>query len=265
MNPTPVRSCQTRHGSWNGLVRIPLAAWFFSATLCATPPAWWATRQVLSSGLGVGVDDYAAANLGQLKTLARKAALEMNAVLPGGAGGQINALITVWQGGPAAVVTRDDYVVLNVGQVKTVTRKFYDRLAMVGARPSGSYPWPPAPAATTDDYALVNVGQLKTLFSFDIPTFIDSDGDGISDAWEIANGLNPAVPSDALSDHDQDGISALDEYRFGLSPSANDMTTSGRTIQNDYDDLGRLNTVVRGTNETGYSNDAEGNLENLSQ
>ena len=46
----------------------------------------------------------------------------------------------------------------------------------------------------------------------------DADSDGMSDAWERANGLDPSDPSDALSDLDGDGQSNLDEYRSGTLP-----------------------------------------------
>jgi len=41
----------------------------------------------------------------------------------------------------------------------------------------------------------------------------DSDADGIPDKDEIAAGLNPNDPADALKDLDNDGFSNLDEYR----------------------------------------------------
>jgi hypothetical protein len=45
----------------------------------------------------------------------------------------------------------------------------------------------------------------------------DTDGDGMPDAYEIANGLNPLV-NDAQEDLDGDGVSNLEEYLNGTSP-----------------------------------------------
>jgi hypothetical protein len=47
---------------------------------------------------------------------------------------------------------------------------------------------------------------------------VDSDNDGLPDAWELANGLDPAVPGDALLDPDNDGRTSLDEWRAGTNP-----------------------------------------------
>ena len=44
----------------------------------------------------------------------------------------------------------------------------------------------------------------------------DSDGDGMPDDWEIANGLNPNDPSDANSDINGDGYTNIEKYINGI-------------------------------------------------
>jgi hypothetical protein len=46
----------------------------------------------------------------------------------------------------------------------------------------------------------------------------DSDGDGIPDWWEIANGLDPYDPADAQLDPDGDGLTNLQEYQMSTNP-----------------------------------------------
>jgi hypothetical protein len=50
------------------------------------------------------------------------------------------------------------------------------------------------------------------------PTGWDSDGDGIPDAWEKRNGLNPGDAADRNGDRDGDGFTNLEEYLNGLVP-----------------------------------------------
>src|SRR5882757_1067597 len=95
----------------------------------ASPPAWWAQRGVTTSSTA---NDYAAANIGQLKHIAKQAYLEMEARLPGGAGPEVTALIDSWAQPPATGVVRNDFAAVNHGQLKSVAKLFYDRLAQVG-------------------------------------------------------------------------------------------------------------------------------------
>jgi hypothetical protein len=66
-------------------------------------------------------DDYAVANIGQLKHIATKAADEMIFRLPGGAGTEIDELLLRWAN-PAPPALPDDYAALNQEQLKYMAR-----------------------------------------------------------------------------------------------------------------------------------------------
>jgi hypothetical protein len=55
-----------------------------------------------------------------------------------------------------------------------------------------------------------DVGGWPTLMS--LPALSDADKDGMADAWEEANGLNPADARDGNGDLDSDGYTNLEEY-----------------------------------------------------
>ena len=46
----------------------------------------------------------------------------------------------------------------------------------------------------------------------------DTDGDGMPDGWEVFYGLNPLNPADAITDADRDGLTNLQEYQAGTNP-----------------------------------------------
>ncbi|MCK5612242.1 right-handed parallel beta-helix repeat-containing protein [Candidatus Pacearchaeota archaeon] len=55
----------------------------------------------------------------------------------------------------------------------------------------------------------------------------DSDNDGMPDAWETANGLDPYDGSDAVLDGDSDGLTNLQEYDSGTNPNDSDSDDDG--------------------------------------
>ncbi|MGE4159210.1 MAG: C25 family cysteine peptidase [Planctomycetota bacterium] len=59
------------------------------------------------------------------------------------------------------------------------------------------------------------------------PVCVDWDRDLLPDDWEIAHGLDPNDPSDALADTDGDGLNNLDEYRYGFDPRSADSDGDG--------------------------------------
>ena len=70
----------------------------------------------------------------------------------------------------------------------------------------------------TPDAQSYNIDDFR-IQGYAIEDTYDTDGDGISDAWEITYGMNINNPADAELDKDQDGMSNYDEYRSGTSPT----------------------------------------------
>ena len=77
---------------------------------------------------------------------------------------------------------------------------------------------------------------------------VDSDNDGMADAWEILYGLNPNDPSDTISDQDDDGAVALQEFIEGTLPVADA----------DNDGLSDNYEVSIGTNPNNADSDGDG-------
>jgi hypothetical protein len=241
----------TRMFCWGALLtECALAGPVPTSTKPAHYPDWWFERDVIVRKPSEinnldpqwplhynAPDDFGVANIGQLKLIASKAAEEMETLLPApGAGSAIHSLLAGWDPGLGGV-DRDDYAVLNQGQLKYVAKLFYDRLADFGY--SGPplfggalYPWThgSAPEATADDdsYAAVNLGQLKHVFSF-VPAAAvpldDSDGDGLPDDWEVQHFGSISAETGA-SNRDGDSLSNLAEFLVGSNPNSSDDTTS---------------------------------------
>jgi alpha-tubulin suppressor-like RCC1 family protein len=214
------------------LVVVPVCVW-------AAAPAWWAERGVVNPT--AQPDDFAIVNQGQVKHFARQAYNELKArwlIDPAAAEASADPndpsriLFLAWDNPQAG---SDDYLAVNIGQLKHVAKPFYDRLRQLGytstVLPAGQdYPWSNA-SQSADDYALANIGQVKYLFSFEVSALsltLDSDDDGLLNGWEATHGLNPLDPTDALLDGDGDGWDNLMEYRLGQSPTFDERGTNPR-------------------------------------
>ena len=133
----------------------------FLATLTAhaAPPTWWTTRGVLATN-APSTNDYAAANLGQLKWYATNALAELDANLPGGADTNLRARVTTF-----LAATGSNFRAVNLGTLKNIAAPFYDRLIATGY--ATNYPWS---GSSARDYAVANLGQLKYIFNFSVNT-----------------------------------------------------------------------------------------------
>ncbi len=63
---------------------------------------------------------------------------------------------------------------------------------------------------------------------------VDSDNDGMPDAWEVANGLNPNDASDANGDCTGDGYTNIEKY---INAIPTDVKIDWRDLKNNYDTL----------------------------
>jgi len=213
------------------------------AAVLAQPPAWWASRGVTNSAPS---DDFAAANIGQLKHIASKTVDEMEARLPGGAGPDLLGMVARWRtpenqlSPPGA--PRDEYAAVNIGQLKFVAKPFYDRLAQVfwsynsgtatssAIDPAWAKPWTDT-VDDDDDHAMANLGQLKRVFAIDFDS--DGDHDALSNLAELwANqerSLTDTAQWSDLSnpDSDSDGLSDGQEDADGTNPRNRDTDSDG--------------------------------------
>jgi hypothetical protein len=71
--------------------------------------------------------------------------------------------------------------------------------------------------------------SLHLVLGSTIPVPPDSDGDGLPDAWETANGLNPSNPADAVLDPDGDTFDNRLEHALGADPRSS--TTPSLPVQ----------------------------------
>lgn len=91
----------------------------------------------------------------------------------------------------------------------------------------------------------------------------DTDADRLSDAWERAwfgNLTTVSGAPGALTDYDHDGRTDLEEWRFGLDPTADDFVVGSVHAGLTYDPRGQLTTVAAQSQTVGFGYDTAGNL-----
>lgn len=240
-----------------GVILLVRGAALFAAPVPATKPPhfpdWWFEREVVARLPAFAshpaplwpdhyspADDFAAANIGQLKNIYSRAVEELDAAIEGGAGIEVSGLAAAWLSDPADGIFRDDFALLNQGQLKATAQPVYKRLRQVGyfgpPLESGSlYPWGEAGRAE-DAFAAVNLGQMKHVFSFFAGTvyfdayLADGDLDGMANGWEIEQGLDPGNSTDA--DFIVGGVTNRQRFQlfFDSSPNVGDESSTGLVV-----------------------------------
>lgn len=71
--------------------------------------------------------------------------------------------------------------------------------------------------------------------------YIDTDNDGMPDAWEKKYGLNPNDPSDAIKDCNGDGYTNIEKYINGINPKKKLDWTN---VKNNYDTLAKMGKLM---------------------
>ena len=81
---------------------------------------------------------------------------------------------------------------------------------------------------------ITDIAQMGGYPEYKGTPYVDSDGDGMPDEWEKANGLNPNDPSDANGDCTGDGYTNIEKYINGISTKEKVDWTN---LQNNHDTL----------------------------
>ena len=89
-----------------------------------------------------------------------------------------------------------------------------------------------------DSYKLGIITDISQMGGFPqykkVKPYKDSDGDGMPDEWEVANGLNPNDPSDANGDINGDGYTNIEKYINAIDTKKKVDWTN---VKNNYDTL----------------------------
>lgn len=97
------------------------------------------------------------------------------------------------------------------------------------------------PADSYKQGIITDIRQVGGLPEYKGEAVVDSDGDGMPDAWEVANGLNPNDPADANMDCNGDGYTNIEKYINGIDTRKKVDWTD---LKNNYDTLSKRKSLL---------------------
>jgi hypothetical protein len=103
----------------------------------------------------------------------------------------------------------------------------------------------------------LEVGGWPELHSLPAPP--DSDHDGMPDAWELKNGLNPADPTDRNGDRNLDGYTNLENYLNSIVPNGTNNPTVRLSKPEQHQQFQAKSTVVIAAD----ASDSDGQVEKV--
>lgn len=96
------------------------------------------------------------------------------------------------------------------------------------------------PADSYKSGIITDIRQVGGLPEYKGEPYIDTDGDGMPDVWEKANGLNPNDPSDAILDCNGDGYTNIEKFINGIDTSKKVDWTD---LKNNHDTLAKRKSL----------------------
>ncbi len=88
---------------------------------------------------------------------------------------------------------------------------------------------------------ITDISQVGGYPEYKGEPYVDTDKDGMPDAYETKVGLNPNDPSDANGDLNHDGYTNIEMYINGINPS---YSINWQDLKNNYDTLSDRNSLI---------------------
>mgnify|MGYP003091424803 CR=1 FL=1 len=96
------------------------------------------------------------------------------------------------------------------------------------------------PADSYKQGIITDIRQVGGLPEYKGEPYADTDNDGMPDVWEVANGLNPNDPSDAVKDCNGDGYTNIEKYINGIDTKKKVDWTD---LKNNHDTLSKRKSL----------------------